>query len=78
MRVRKFPFESGQLRDGEARNEIIGYFSRLFLDITSRFSQSSFNSVRYILRNIYILLLALDSRSRISPLYEKRERLKRL
>lgn len=75
MRVRKFPFESGQLRDGEARNEIIGYFSRLFLDITSRFSQSSSNSVRYILRNI---LLALDSRSRISPLYEKRERLKRL
>lgn len=75
MRVRKFPFESGQLRDGEARNEIIGYFSRLFLDVTSRFSQSSSNSVRYILRNI---LLALDSRSRISPLYEKRERLKRL
>lgn len=75
MRVRKFPFESGQLRDGEARNEIIGYFSRLFLDITSRFSQSSSNSVRYILRNI---LLALDSRLRISPLYEKRERLKRL
>lgn len=75
MRVRKFPFESGQLRDGEARNEIIGYFSRLFLDVTSRFSQSSSNRVRYILRNI---LLALDSRSRISPLYEKRERLKRL
>lgn len=43
MRVRKFPFETGQLRDGEAReNEVRARDYRLFFSIILRYNFTFF------------------------------------